>query len=408
MTSIDRSSLSGRARQAGAGGLPEYYRVHAERQGTEGYTGLCVAEDHQVRDLVLERLSQVPPAPPEVLGYDAFGGRAGLKAAVAGLVGREVFGRNVDPDHVKVLSGAGAVLEALAFALGDPGDVVLVPTPSYAGFWPDLEGRAGLRIHPVHTRAEDGFALTTDLLDAAVGDAPGRVRAVLLTNPDNPRGEVVPPSTVRSVLDWAATRDLHVIADEVYALSVHGSPFDGEPFASVGRLLPSLGDRVHVVWAVSKDLAASGLRTGFLLSEHQPLLDAVEVQGTWSGVSGLVQHALADVLGDRAWLSSYVPAMRRGLRESAQVVRDALDGAGIPRTSGDAGFFLLADLRAALDQPTWEAEHRLWQRIVDEGGVNLTPGSALRSVEPGWFRICHASNPLDAVADAMGRVVDVL
>ena len=49
-----------------------------------------------------------------------------------------------------VLSGPhlGAVLELLFHAIADPGDAVLVPTPSYAGFWADLETRDDLTIVP--------------------------------------------------------------------------------------------------------------------------------------------------------------------------------------------------------------------------------------------------------------------
>jgi aspartate/methionine/tyrosine aminotransferase len=392
--------LSRRGSAAAAEGPSEYYAEHTRREGRPGYVGLCVAEDHQVAGVVGDRLRRAPPPPDEVLRYDDFGGRAAVRGALAAFLGRHLVGRPVDPAHVKVLSGAGAVLEALAFALGDPGDVVLVPTPSYAGFWPDLEGRAGLRIHAVPTAAADGFRLTPDLLDAALATAPGTVRALVLTNPDNPRGEVAPAEDVREVLRWAADRDLHVIADELYALSVHA----GGPAPSAGRLAPSLDERLHLVWALSKDLGASGLRVGVLVSEHPGVLDAVEVQAAWCGVSSLAQHAVADVLADDAWVAAYLPGMRTGLARSAAVVRAALDEAGIPRTRGDAGLFLLADLRRGLDAPTWEAEHRLWRRLLDDAEVNLTPGAALRAPEPGWFRICHAGTPLDVLDGAVRRV----
>lgn len=383
-----------------SGGLAPYIQVHFQRMGEPGYVGLCVAENHQVRDLLLPRLDDVPPLPAAMTGYDQMTGRPALREALADVIGREVVGRSVDPAHVQVLAGAGGVLDALGHALGDPGDGVLVPTPSYSGFWPDLEVRPGLVVVPVPTTAEDGFRVTPSALERAWAVATVPVRILLLTNPDNPRGQVMTAGEVEAVLRWADGRGLHVIADEVYALSTFGP----RPFASVGRLRPVMGDRLHLVWAVSKDLGLSGLRCGVVLSEHAALRDALELQGSWAGVSSHTQHVLATMLADRDWFDRYLGTMRGRLRDAAAAVTAALAVVGIPHLAPDAGFFLLVDLRPHLGEPTWAAEQALWAHILDTTGVNLTPGSALRAPEPGWFRLCYASVPLADVLAAVERI----
>lgn len=397
--------LSARGQAMSTGGLAPYIQAHVARSGEPGYVGLCVAENLQVFDLLRPKLQTFPAVPEQVVAYDDNAGRADLRQAVARLFEREVFGRAVDPAHVQVLAGAGSVLEALGHALGDPGDGVLVPTPSYAGFWPDLEVRPGLSLVPVPTTAADGFRLTPALLQAALDTADRPVRILLLTNPDNPRGQVMPAEDVVAVLGWANAQGLHVIADEIYALSVHDA---SGPFPSVGRLLPSLGERVHVVWAFSKDFGMSGLRTGVLVTEHEGLRRAVELQGVWQGVSGHTQHVLAAMLDDEPWLSGFLSTMRSRLRATADQVRQALTEAGIAHVPPSAGFFVLCDLRPALEGPTWEAEHALWARMLEGAGVNLTPGSALRSPEPGWFRLCFAAHPPEVVIEAIRRLGDHL
>lgn len=388
-----------------SGGFASYIDAHVARKDDPGYVSLAIAENLQMFDLLGPRLESFPPVPPRVVGYDDNAGRQVLREAVAGLLGDRLFGRAIDPAHVGVLSGASAVLEAMAFVLGDPGDGVLVPTPSYAGFWPDLGARAGLEVVAVPTTAEDGYRLTPDMLDRARADAGRPTPVLLLTNPDNPRGQVRDADEVEALVAWAEDRRVHVIADEVYGLTVFG---EGTDFHSVGRLRPSLGEYLHVVWAVSKDFGMSGLRCGVVVTEHEALRNAIELQGIWTGVSSIAQHAIAAMLADDGWVDTYLDAMRDRLGALAATVSRTLADADVPHLPPTAGFFVLCDLRGWLEAPTVEAEHRLWQRVLDEAGVNLTPGSALRAPEPGLFRLCYAANPPEVVVDAVGRVAGVL
>ena len=100
--------------------------------------------------------------------------------------------------------------------------------------------------------------------------------------------------------------------------------------------------------------------------------------------------------------------MRAGLREACAHVTARLDALGIPYLPADAGFFVVCDLRGFLTAPTSEAEHALWRRFVDEANVNITPGSACRIAEPGFFRLCYAAVPREAIDVAFDRLGAVL
>ena len=385
-----------------AGYIVEHFvRVSEESPGaTLPYVPLCIAENSLLKERVLERLHAAPMAPTRVLGYDAMVGAEGFRSELAAFMGGAFLGRQFSAEHIAVLAGAGTVLEHVFYGLADPGDAVLVPTPSYAGFWTDLETRNELCVVPVHCKSEEGFELTVERLDEALAAAEGRVRALLFTNPDNPRGSVATAAQIETVVSWAEAHGIHVVFDEIYALSVFGET----PFTSVAAVRPTLGDHVHIVWAFSKDFGASGLRCGVLVSENEALLKAVNGLAYWGAVSGHTQWMLGQMISDGAWARAYCAELRQVLGSTYARVMAALSDAGIPTIAAEAGIFILCDMRAFLTEPTWEAEDALWRRILDEANVNITPGSACRIAEPGFMRLCYAAEPTDSVVAAIERV----
>ena len=114
------------------------------------------------------------------------------------------------------------------------------------------------------------------------------------------------------------------------------------------------------------------------------------------------------MINDSAWIDDYLSAMRQGLGESYAAVTSALDEEGIGYVPAEGALFFLCDLRGYLDEETWEAEDALWHRILDEANVNLTPGSVCRNGEPGFMRLCFATEPKETVVTAVRRLGKVL
>jgi len=393
--------------------LPEYIHTHFERlddhydtdTNPDGYIGLCVAENKLVWDLLRPKLTAARPnLPHEAICYDEMIGSRRFREQLSAFMGRTFLKREFDPVHIAVMAGTGSVLEILFHNLADSGDAVLVPTPSYAGFWADLETRDELRIVPVHTNSADGFTLTEALLDEAFESSDRPVRALLYTNPSNPLGSIATHDEIEMVMGWTERRGIHLVLDEVYALSIHGDT----PFLSGAAVRPQLGDHVHLVWAFSKDFGSSGLRCGVLITENEDVMQSVDALAYWSVVSGDTQHILGEMITDTPWVDDYLAAMRQGLSESYATVTTALDEEGIGYVPAKGAYFFLCDLRGYLDEATWEAEDALWRRILAEANVNLTPGSVGRNREPGFMRLCFATEPKETVVTAVRRLGKVL
>ncbi len=389
--------------------MPEYIAEYFERaagvdpQDPDRYVCLAIAENKLVWDLLEPRLGAPRDVPEHAAGYDTMVGSEALRTAVAAFGSEHLWGRAVHADEVITLAGAGSILETLFYVLGDPGDGVLVPTPSYAGFWMDIETRDAMRVVPAHMSPDDGFRLRPEVLAAAYDASEVPIRALLLTNPSNPTGRIHSPDEIAGAVAWARSVGLHVVVNEIYALSAHGDT----PFTPTGSIV-EVGDDLHFVWAFSKDFAMSGLRCGVLTTTNESVRTAMAGLAYWAVVSGDTQHLLATMLTDGDWVAGYLAGMRERLGRSYAATTRALDGVGIPYLEGHAALFLLCDFREFLAEPTWGAEHALWRRILDDANVNLTPGAACHVGEPGFLRLCFAQEPPDVVETAITRIAAAL
>lgn len=113
----------------------------------------------------------------------------------------------------------------------------------------------------------------TDYLGDALRRATTPIKAVVICNPHNPLGQCYPAKTLEAVAKFCEKEDLHLLSDELYALSVFESPDlpSAVSFTSILSLDATAMDvsalRLHTMWSASKDLACNGLRV-----VRQPIL----------------------------------------------------------------------------------------------------------------------------------------
>nr|CAB3471891.1 unnamed protein product [Digitaria exilis] len=326
-----------------------------------------------------------------------------------------------DPDRIVLTAGATAANELLTFILANPGDALLIPTPYYPGFDRDLRWKTGVNIVPVHCDSSNGFQATAAALQAAydAAEAAGmRVRAVLLTNPSNPLGTTVTRSALEDVLDFVTRNNIHLISDEIYSGSVFSSP----DLVSVAELVESrraaagddlagdlIASRVHIVYSLSKDLGLPGFRVGVVYSYNDDVVTTARRMSSFTLVSSQTQKTLAAMLADESFAGEYIRTNRERLRERHDQVVDGLARAGVPCLRGNAGLFVWMDMRRLLagggeEEATVAGELRLWDRLLHEVRLNISPGSSCHCSEPGWFRVCFANMSLDTLDVALARM----
>lgn len=203
-------------------------------------------------------------------------------------------------------------------------------------------------------------------------------------------------------------------SDEIYALSVF-APDASEPFRSALTIAQEfvadneftqkdVNTWVHAVYGLSKDWCASGLRVGLLYSRNKLLQQALNSLAPFSSISNHTQHVLTEVLSDEAWTAEFSVKNAELLAASYDVLSKALVDAGIPFTPARAGMFVWIDLRKWLQEASWDGERRLWTKLCDDAKLILTPGESCHANEPGFFRLCFAWMPKEALGEAVDRL----
>lgn len=397
---------------------------------------MCVAENKLVLDVLAERLMQIGTATAAfsdstVYCYNSFLGLPVARDAVAYfLAKRFLFAQaepniepekalqHVKPNHVAIGSGVAAVLHYLFFILGEAGECCLIPAPYYARFDSDMKSLAGI-IPFGFQMANATLGPTEKDLNLAYIQAMSKgltPKFVLLTNPNNPLGVVYKPQVLRDTIQWARKRNIHTIVDEIHALSAMNSVvgMDQPPslmhqnynnphllasntnhhgFESIIKVLDNkLGNDVHMVWGLSKDFAASGLRVGVLYSQNEMFMQALLASNIsiFSCVSGPIQYVVSELLTDDAFIDHFLEESRDRLRRSYEICVLKLEEMVVPFVPADAGIFVYVDFSSLLPQKTFEWERKLAELMFNYARIVLTPGEAQHEVSPGMFRICYA------------------
>jgi len=385
------------------GGVLEGFAEPYDATTGKGVILLAVAENKlcwpRLKPRVEAALKQIPDW---TANYGPMDGGAQLKGALARFLDRRIVRDDrprVVSDHVSCAAGAAACLNNLFLSICEAGDSVLIPAPYYAAFDADLGAICALKRIPVRLRQGD-FALTRSALDKAYAASGNAAKALLLTNPHNPTGRCLTEDELRLAVGWCDSKKMHLVSDEVYALSM----LKGDAFVSLGKVTKgALGDRRHVVWGLSKDFGMSGLRFGCVWTQNDRLRQALGTAAMFGCVPGISQAMVTELLSDDAFCDDYLRANQVALRLSCTACTAMMDSLSLPYYVPDAGMFLWCDLSSLLDEKSWAAEARLYDQLRTEIRVVLTPGEAQHAVSPGWFRICYAFVGRDVLDAALSK-----
>lgn len=282
----------------------------------------------------------------EGAGKNAYGSVSGskeLRQAIAGYWNRR--GLPTEPGLIVCGPGSKPLLYSLLIALGGS---VAIAVPSWVSYAAQAQ-LIGMRTLLVPTLPGQGGVPDPEQLSVAVDKARAtgqKVRAVIVTLPDNPTGMLAKPETIHKLCEVAESRDLVIISDEIYRDLV----FDEQAnYVGPATIAP---ERTVVSTGLSKNLALGGWRIGAIrLPDSTIGLELLaQIKGIaseiWSSPAGPVQHAATFAFSEPVELVEHIAASRR---LHAMVVKDVarrFRSAGAIVAEPQGGFYLYPDLES--------------------------------------------------------------
>ncbi|HXS83904.1 MAG TPA: aminotransferase class I/II-fold pyridoxal phosphate-dependent enzyme, partial [Methylomirabilota bacterium] len=182
----------------------------------------------------------------------------------------EFYRREMSLDYplesVTVAGGARPLIYATYRALVDPGEAVVFPVPSWNNN--HYAYLTGARAIPLEVRREDRFHPTVEQVAATLPEA----RLVALCSPLNPTGSGIDPNVLAGICraivnenrrrEGTGKRPVFLMYDQVY----WATTLERQPVVTPPALVPEVAPWTVLIDAISKSLAATGLRVGWALA----------------------------------------------------------------------------------------------------------------------------------------------
>ncbi|WP_334333569.1 aminotransferase class I/II-fold pyridoxal phosphate-dependent enzyme [Companilactobacillus sp. HBUAS59544] len=315
-------------------------------------------------------------------------GILGLREAISNYLSQR-FDIHYDPEtEVVVTIGATeAILDSLA-AIINPGDKVLIPTPTFALYIPIVKVLGGIPVQ-INT-TDDGFRLTGERLQEVIDEeGADKVKALMLNFPGNPTGFVYSKEQLEEIVDVVKDKNMFVVSDEIYAELTYE-----RKHISLAKLMPG---KTILINGLSKSHAMTGYRIGYVVGPKDFITNAAKMHAfAVTAPSNPAQYAAKEALTNG--IDDPV-AMRDIYQKRRDYIVEQLNDIGYKTLLPEGAFYTFSKIPEEFHLTAIEFANKL----ATEGKVGVTPGVAFGEGGEGHFRMSYACS-MDDIKEAMKRL----
>jgi aminotransferase len=318
--------------------------------------------------------------------YTSNSGILELRQALAAHLSR-MYGVSYDPEtELLITVGVSEALYLGLTAVLDPGDEVIVPTPCFVSYQPEVVFAGGVPV-PLPTRVEDRFQVTAEAIAARLTS---KTKALLIGYPNNPTGAVMSRENLTAVAALAEKHDLLVVSDEIYDRLVYGEHAH-VCFAS----LPGMRMRTITLGGFSKDYAMTGWRIGYAAAPA-PILAAMRKVHQYTIMSAPTMSQVAAIHalehGEPHVLEMVAEYDRR-----RRLIVGGLNELGLPTFEPLGAFYAFPEIGASgMDDESFAST------LLKEEKVAVVPGNAFGA--EGSFVRCSYATAYSQIEEALERL----
>jgi aminotransferase len=291
-----------------------------------------------------------------------------------------------DPNaELLITVGVSEALYLALTAILDPGDEVIVPSPCFVSYHPEVIFAGGVPI-TLQTLPEDSFQVRGDQIEALITP---KTKALLMGYPNNPTGAVMSRERLLEVAQVAEKHDVLVISDEIYDRLVYDHKHIS--FAS----LPNMRDRTITLSGFSKDYAMTGWRIGFAAAPEPVLAGMRKIhQYTIMSAPTTAQIAALEAIHSG---EEYVQTMVAEYDRRRRLIVSGLNELGLTTFEPHGAFYAFPSIEASgMDDETFA------ERLLQEQRVAVIPGNAFGA--DGQYVRCSYATAYEKIEEALERI----
>lgn len=285
-----------------------------------------------------------------------------------------------------VTVGGSEAIDLALRVLLDPGDEVIVPTPSFVCYGPLTEMAGGIPKY-LELKAANEFRLTPAELKAAITP---KTKVLVLPFPCNPTGGTMDRQDLEAIAAVLLGTDIMVVSDEIYAELTYG-----RRHVSLANI-PDMRERTVVVGGFSKSHAMTGWRMGYACAP-KPIIAAMTKLHQFGIMSAPTTSQYAAVEAMRSG-DEDIERMRGEYDGRRRYLVENLNRIGLYCFEPKGAFYVFPDIRS-----TGLTSDEFCERFLIEEKVAVIPGSAFGPGGEGFVRACYAASMRD-IAEAVARL----
>ena len=318
--------------------------------------------------------------------YTPNAGLSDLRRAICRYLKRR-FDLEYQPIGQTLVTVGGSEGLDLAFrCLLEPGDEVIIPTPSFVCYGPLVSMIHGVPVY-VETKVENEFRLTPEELKAAITP---RTKILVLPFPNNPTGGIMHREDLEALAEVLRGTNIMVVSDEIYAELTYG-----QHHVSMANI-PDMYERTIVINGFSKAYSMTGWRMGYVCGpkEFIAAMTKLHQYGIMSAPT-TSQYAAIEAMehGDRD-----IETMQQEYDGRRRFLVDGFRQLGLDCFEPRGAFYVFPCIRS-----TGLSSEEFCDRFLEQEHVAVIPGSAFGPGGEGFVRACYAAS-MKNLTEALTRL----